>query len=134
MQRRYSGMSYNPYNPNPRGRRTNDCVVRMLCKVTNRPWRENYVDLASKGLSMYDMPSSNPVWGNYLRDLGYKKYNLPDNCPDCYTINDFCLDNRNGIFVLSTGNHVVYVENGEYFDAFDSGDEVPTAYWMRERF
>lgn len=127
-------MSYRPYNPNPARKRTNDCVIRMLCKVTNRPWQENYVDLASKGLCLYDMPSSNPVWASYLRDLGYSKHTLPDTCPDCYTINDFCLDNRNGIFVLATGNHVVYVEDGKYYDAWDSGDESPTSFWVKERF
>ena len=29
------------------------------------------------------------------------------------------------------GGHVVAVEDGNYYDIWDSGDEVPTYYWMK---
>jgi hypothetical protein len=30
-----------------------------------------------------------------------------------------------------SGNHVVTVINGNYYDAWDSGGEVPIAYWTK---
>ena len=81
---------------------------------------------------MKNMPSVNKVWGNYLTSIGFSRYILPDTCPDCYTIRDFCQDNQNGTFILATGSHVVAVIDGDYFDAWDSGDELPISVWRRE--
>jgi hypothetical protein len=42
---------------------------------------------------MYDWGNSNAVWGALLRDKGFEREIIPNKCPDCYTINDFCRDN-----------------------------------------
>ena len=81
---------------------------------------------------MFDMPSSNAVWSEYLKRCGYKRYVIPDTCPDCYTVKDFCRDNPRGKFLLATGSHVVAVKDGDYFDAWDSGNEVPIYYWSKD--
>ena len=58
---------------------------------------------------------------------------LPDQCPICYTVEKFCWEHPRGLFLLATGSHVVAVENGDYYDAWDSGNEVPIYYWEYER-
>lgn len=120
------------YNPNPRSIKVGDCVIRGLCKLLNKSWDQVYTDVMLKGFEMKDMPSANSVWGSYLRSLGYMRFNIPNTCPDCYTINQFCKDNPRGSFLLATGEHVVAVQNGKYYDAWDSGDEVPIYYWRKE--
>ena len=80
---------------------------------------------------MNDMPSSNAVWGAYLRTLGFKREAIPNTCPECYTVNDFCEDNPEGVFIVATGNHVVAVVDGDYYDTWDSGDELPIYYWRK---
>ena len=80
-----------------------------------------------------DMPSVNNLWGSYLRANGFKKIILPDSCPDCYTIAQFCRDFPVGKYMLATGTHVVAVIDGDYYDTWDSGDEVPISYWRKER-
>lgn len=82
---------------------------------------------------MFDMPSSNAVWGAYLRRLGFVKEMLPDYCPDCYSVRDFCLDHPYGQYVLMLSGHVVAVEDGCYYDTWDSGDEIPLFYWRKEQ-
>lgn len=125
-------MRYRYYNPNPIKSNGGDCVVRMLCCVTGKPWVDVYLDLVEKGLEMGDMPSVNATWVAYLRDLGFKRYSVPDTCPeDCYTIEDFCIDHPNGVYVLGTGSHVVCVKDGFYYDSWDSGKEVPMFYLRR---
>lgn len=77
------------------------------------------------------MPSANQVWAEYLRSYGFSMKTIPDRCPACYTIRDFCIDNPKGLFVLGTGVHVVTAIDGDYYDSWDSGDEVPI--YMFER-
>lgn len=120
------------YNPNPRGIKVGDCVIRGLCKILNLSWDEVYAEVMLKGFELKDMPSANNVWGSYLRSKGFERFTISNTCPDCYTVEQFCRDNDQGLFLLATGSHVVAVENGYYFDAWDSGNEVPIYYWRKE--
>ena len=124
-------MAYVFYNPNPAGKKVGDCVIRAISKVTNKSWQETYIAIAVQGYNLYDMPSSNNVWGAYLRSLGFKCYTIPNTCPNCYTVRDFCYDNPQGASLLATGSHVVAVIDGDYYDAWDSGAEIPIYYWSR---
>ena len=119
-------------NPNPNGVYVEDCVVRAISIVTGRSWDDIYLNLCLQGYIMKNMPSVNNVWGTYLKSIGFRSCPLPTNCPDCYTIRHFCEQNQNGIFILATGSHVVAVVDGNYCDAWDSGDEMPIAVWRKE--
>jgi len=81
---------------------------------------------------MYDMPSSNEVWGEYLKSKGYNKYIIPNSCPKCYSVRQFCEDHPKGRYLLATGSHVIAVINGDYLDTWNSGDEVPIYYFTKE--
>lgn len=122
-------MAFLLLNPNPKNARVGDCVIRALSIATRRSWEDIYTALAVYGFMLCDMPSSNAVWGKYLKDQGYERQVVIDSCPDCYTVRDFCRDNPLGTFILGTGTHVVAVVNGNYCDTWDSGDEVPVYYW-----
>lgn len=125
-------MAFIASNPNPCNSRVGDCVVRALSLATGKTWRDVYADLCAYGYMLCDMPSSNAVWGKYLKDNGYIRMVVEDTCPrDCYTVRDFCYDHPSGTFILGTGTHVICVKNGDYLDAWDSGDEIPVYYWKR---
>lgn len=81
---------------------------------------------------MKDMPSSNAVWGAYLKSLGFKRYIIPNECPDCYTVSDFAKEHSSGVYILATGTHVVTVKDGDYYDTWDSGKEIPIYYFVKE--
>lgn len=121
------------FNPNPKDKLVGDCVVRGISKVTGLTWNEAYIGICMCGYDAKDMPSSNDVWGSFLYSRGFRRYLLPDTCPYCYTVKDFCDNHPVGIFLLATGSHVVAVEDGDYYDAWDSGNEVPMYYWKLER-
>lgn len=121
---------YKIFNPNPYGSRVGDCVVRAVSKVMNKNWPDAYMDLCLVGLTAGDMPSSNAVWGKYLRSKGFEKHIIPDSCPVCMTVKEFLADHK-GTYVLCTGSHAVAAVGGDYYDSWDSGDEVPLFYWEK---
>jgi hypothetical protein len=124
-------MSYVYFNPNPSGKRVGDCVIRAISKLTNKDWETTYIGIAITGYKLFDMPSSNAVWASYLSKLGYRRFVIPDNVGN-YTVKDFCIDNPVGKFLLATGGHVVTVIDGNYYDAWDSGNEIPIYFWTKE--
>lgn len=125
-------MGYVFYNPNPAGKNVGDCVIRAISKAMDWDWEKTYSEITLQGYIMSDMPSANKVWGALLKNHGFKKYILPDTCPDCYSIQEFCADRPKGTYVIATGSHVVAVENGNYYDTWDSGDETPIYYYRKE--
>lgn len=122
---------YIQYNANPKRSRVGDCVIRAISKATGKSWDEVYKDLSAEGYALADMPNANNVWGSYLRKLGFKRGIISDNCPDCYTVSDFVTENPRGTYILALSSHAVAVVDGEYFDTWDSGDEVPLYYWVK---
>ena len=124
-------MSYIYYNPNPMGLSVGDCTIRAISKITNTSWEITYLNLILQGYKMYDMPSANRVWGEYLRENGYIRRIIPDTCPNCYTVRDFCVDHPVGRYILGTGEHVVAVVDGNYYDSWNSGNEIPIYYFER---
>lgn len=119
-------------NPNPLGKKVGDCTIRAISLALNRTWDSVYVELCFYGFVFKDMPSTNSVWDSLLRDHGFKRYMIPDSCPECYTVKDFCRDHPEGLYVLGIGNHVVTVKNGDYLDTWDSGEEVPIYFYRKE--
>ena len=123
---------YRFFNPNPISNRVGDCAIRAVAKALDTDWETAYAMVVSNGYLMGDMPSSNSVWGAVLRQNGFNRSVIPDNCPDCYTAADFCVDHPEGIYVLGFGNHVATVVDGDIYDSWDSSNEVPQYYWYRK--
>ena len=123
---------YVQYNANPINRRAGDCTVRAISKALDQSWEYTFLDMSLQGLVLYDMQSANHVWGSYLRTKGFERKRIPDSCPDCYTVKDFCDDHPKGTYILAISGHVVTVIDGAYYDTWDSGDELPIYYWQRK--
>ena len=123
---------YRYYNPNPCGKAVGDCVIRAVSKIENISWEQTYISMCVFGYVHCDMPSSNAVWAAYLKSRGYRQYAVPNNCPVCYTVKDFCREHPQGSFILGTGTHAVAVIDGDYYDAWDSGEEIIDRYFTRE--
>ena len=89
-------MAYVEYNPNPVGRKVGDCAVRAISKALDMGWEAAYIALTINGLQMGDMPSSDVVSSALLRMHGYERLNIPNDCPMCYTVEEFCADHPHG--------------------------------------
>ena len=74
----------------------------------------------------------NWLWELYLRKHGFEKFLLPETCPSCVTVREFARRYPRGTYIIGTGNHAVTVIDGDYYDSWDSGNEIPS-YFFRER-
>lgn len=119
------------FNNNPVGRRVGDCAVRAVAKALDTDWETAYTMLATNGFLMGDMPSSDSVWGATLRQHGFYRESLPNDCPDCYNAIDFVAEHPDGTYVLGFGGHVATVVDGTLYDSWDSSMENPQFYWYK---
>ena len=78
------------------------------------------------------MPSANKVWATILLNNGYKEHSLFQKCENCYTLEMFCKDNKIGKYVCCDGSHVCYVEDGNWYDSWNSKDINPIYYFAKE--
>lgn len=125
-------MAYIKYNPNPTGRNVGDCAVRAIAKALKIDWETAYGLIVTNGYAMGDMPSSDSVWGSVLRQNGFYRKAIPNQCPDCYTAMDFAIEHPRGIYVLGFGGHVATIVNGDLYDSWDSSKEIPVYVWYRK--
>lgn len=116
-------------NPNPLHKEAPDCVIRAICIALNENWYDVYDDLCLLGRHECNMPSADSVWGLYLYHLGFEPFILSRNCPQCLTIQLFTFFYPEGTYIIGTGSHAVAVIDGNYYDSWDSGDEIPTYFW-----
>ena len=120
---------YIDFNPNSLGLITDDCAVRAVAKALDVSWDMAYMMLAMNGMKMGFLMNHNAVIASVLRSNGFRRANIPNTCPDCFTIKDFAELNPNGVFVLGTGSHVVTVDGGDVYDAWNSLSEIPVYVW-----
>lgn len=119
-------------NNNPTGRMVGDCAVRAVSIALGVDWESAFALLVSNAYQMGDMPSSDSVWGSVLRQHGFYRKSIPDECPDCYTAADFARDNPTGTFVLGFGGHTACIKDGRLYDAWDSSGEIPQFVWFKK--
>lgn len=122
---------YKFFNNNPYSLKTGDCVVRALSKLFDQSWDKTYTDLSLTGYSLGLMPSNNAVHIAYLNQYGYTLHDLPINCPKCTTVREFSKMYPKGRYFLASGDHVVTLIDGDYYDIFDSGDEIVAYYFSK---
>lgn len=118
------------YNSNPLAANAEDCAIRAVAVALNVTWDDAFDMVAQMAKNMGVMPHNNAAWGAVLRQHGFIRKIIPNTCPNCYTIEDFCQEHPKGIYVLGTGTHAVAAIDGNYIDTWDSGNEIPVYYWI----
>lgn len=125
-------MSWRPYNANPDKNRIGDCVIRAISTALEKPWEDVYIDLCLDGLIQHELPNADGLWGEYLKRKGFKRGIL--NCDEgvCVTVEQFCQDHPQGVYLLCPTNHIVAVIDGKFYDTWNCGDETINYYWRKE--
>lgn len=121
---------YIHYNQNPCGKSNGDCVIRAISIATGKTWYQVYAGLCVEGRYSCGWGNFNEVWSNYLQYLGFSRHGLPYNTR--YSVRDFAAEHPHGVYVLGTGEHAVAVVDGNIVDSWDSSNEIPRYYFVKE--
>lgn len=108
-----------------------DCAVRAISKAIDVTWEKAYVMLSLNGFLMGDIMNSDLVCGSILRQHGFIREIIPNTCPECYSVAQFCDDHPEGTFVVKSENHVATVIDGTLYDSWDSSMNVPIYIWKK---
>ena len=122
---------YRYFNPNPVAAREEDCAIRAISAALDIPWDEAFDLIARNAKQMGTIMERDAAWGSVLRQHGFLRKAIPNSCPDCYTAEDFCIDNPRGVYVLGFGGHTAAVVDGVLLDTWDSRDEIPVYVWYQ---
>ena len=125
-------MSFVRYNENPFRNDTIDCAIRAISTFLDMDWDDVFIDLCVEGFINKDMPNKNYMWDQQLKRKDLKQYLIPNECPNCITVESFTDMHPEGKYLLGTGSHVIAIENGDYYDTWDSGQELPLYYYKKE--
>lgn len=126
-------MAFIYYNANPSNRDTIDCVIRGMTVLLGRSWNDVHRLLTDKAAKEHEVYIKNDFWIDVLLDLGYEIHYIPNTCPDCITVRRFADHHPHGKYLLGTGSHVIAIEDGNYIDTWDSGDELPIYYFVKRK-
>ena len=107
------------YLNNPCGYRVGDCSVRAVSVALGISWKSAYALMVTEGYKLCDVPSSDRVWTQVLKDHGFRKIEVEE----C-SAEEFCHDHNSGIYVLGFGGHVAAEIDGTLYDSWNSSKEL----------
>lgn len=125
------GIKMELYNPNPTApnkydpEEKQDCVIRSICKLLDKSWKDVYKDLFDIGLSLGTMLESGVTYTQYLSRYGY--VNISDmlyNEEDITTIGQFMASFTSGRYFISNNFHAVAYIDGVIYDNQAHFDEL----------
>lgn len=114
-----------------------DCVIRCMQLAWNTDWLTAAKRLAERSFELCDTQTSNAVYESFCESA-----KIDAKIEDSFTgrkrykrVKEFAESTKgNGIgFIVSVPHHLVFVKNGKYYDAWDSGDETVRKVWKLKK-
>lgn len=120
------------YNPNPLKKETSDCVVRAICKATDREWDDVFKDLCEIGMKLKVMPNDDEAWKAYLKEKEFIEHKISNKKGSKRpTVASFAAARTQGTYILRVANHIVTCKDGHYYDLHDFGSSSLYGYWEK---
>lgn len=126
-------MEFIQFNPNPKNKKTGDCMVRALSKALEKSWEECYTELFHNTLKTGYSVSDKKNLKSYLKKLGYEMEKMPrkrDN--KRYTVEEFAnyLAKENETYIISVANHITVIKNKILYDIWNCKNKSVGNYWI----
>lgn len=123
------------YQPNKKDikDKSGDCAVRCICKAENIEWLEAY-DIMSQYAREVQSPFNVKMgFEHVVTRLGYKYKGISNRAGSKRpTVNEFAEKHKKGTYICVIANHYVTIQDGKYYDIWDSGKKSMYGYWTKE--
>lgn len=122
------------YQPNKKDLKDKygDCVIRALTKALNMEWLEVFDDMQPISRELQVPFNCKPCYEKYLEDKGFVYHGISNaKGTKRPTVQSFAKDNKEGIYILRVAHHIVTVEDGYFYDTWDSGSKSLYGYWKK---
>lgn len=119
-------------NLNPKGWKTQDCVIRACAKATNKTWDDTFKELCEIAFKKKRLPNDEKVFDKFLLNNGftYCKQMKIDGKP----LNVYLLVNYYGkdyILVIHTRRHLTCSVQGTVYDIWNTLNEKTGYYYIK---
>lgn len=122
---------YINYNANPKGRKTDDCVVRALTFALKLPYEEVLKELYETQLKTGYCLLGKRVYERVLANHGFVKMKQPRHLDGRkYLVGEIDLLTRKRC-VVSMANHLTAAEDGFYYDTWDCRRKCIGNYYVK---
>ena len=126
--------NYKYYQPNKKDikDRYGDCVIRALTKALNMEWLEVFDEMQPLSREMQVPFNCKPCYEPYILSKGFTYHGISNaKGTKRPTVDRFAKDHPKGTYILRVANHLVAVQDGQYFDTWDSGYKSLYGYWEK---
>lgn len=118
------------YNPNPKGIKATDCVIRALCKFTGFGWYQVHVELCEFSRNLGRTQTDMKVVEYFLERHGLaKKMNIRNKDNTRLKVKDLIGDKT---VLCRLAGHLVCYSNGYHYDLYDCGGKSIYKAWVRK--
>lgn len=123
------------YQPNKKDLKDEygDCVIRALTKALGKEWLGVFDELIPIAREIQCPFNTKPCYEKYLTDKGFIYHGISNKRGTKRpTVQSFALSHKEGTYFLIVANHVVTVQDGYFYDTWDSGEKSLYGYWVKE--
>lgn len=127
---------YSVYEPNEKVKfkkdARGDCVIRAITLIEKMEWLDVFDELTIIARKNWDISISQETFEIFLNSRNYIYHTgRPEKGGKRETVKGFAQKHPKGTYFLRVANHVVAVENGKYYDSWDSGNCCLYSYWEK---
>ena len=110
-----------------------DCVIRCMQLAWNTDWLTAAKRLAERSFELYEPQCANATFESFCEptQIKAKTEDLFSGRKRYKTVKEFAESTKGHSigFIVSVPHHLVFVKNGKYYDAWDSGRETVRKIW-----
>ena len=118
------GIKLRTFDPHPFRKEANeytgdpeDCVIRSICKITNREYKDVYNSLFERSRKLY---ITSITYNRIIVEELEEKYHYEIYKPHKYeTLGEFMHRHKSGRFIISLEDHIISYINGIWYDSDD---------------
>lgn len=124
--------TYTFYNANPKGHRTDDCVVRAIAAALDQSWSKTLKDLTTFAVSTGYMVTDVKCYSRYLESKGWVKQTAPRKAGNKrYTGKDIGKILYKPAVMHMGGHHLTYFDGTKVKDIWDCTEGSVGNYWIK---